>query len=153
MDETRVAEVEISLCAMGFRVLEETVGVVPFEPGEAAAAVKLPPFGILVVARATDVLTTRAVVEDMIGVPPAVLTTPNVELCVVVLVVLVGLVGGCAAVSVASLPVSVVNDLGTAVHRWPSIVVIKNPAGRFGLVDMMKNGKRHQSLQRNVGVV
>ncbi len=55
MDEIRVTEVEISLCAMGISVLEETVGVVPFEAGEAAAAVKLPPSGILVVG-AIDVL-------------------------------------------------------------------------------------------------
>ncbi len=47
-------------------------------------------------------------------------------------------VGGCAAAAVAKLPVRVVRDRGTAVHRWPSIVVMKNPAGRFALVDMME---------------
>lgn len=47
-------------------------------------------------------------------------------------------VGGCAAAAVAKFPVRVVRDRGTAVHRWPSMVVMENPAGRFALVDMMK---------------
>jgi hypothetical protein len=42
-----------------------------------------------------------------------------------------------AAADVASAPVSVVEALGTAVHRWPFIVVMI-PAGRFGLVAMVK---------------
>lgn len=46
-------------------------------------------------------------------------------------------VGGCAAAAVTRLPVRVVRERGTAVHRWPSMVVIENPAGRFGL-DMMQ---------------
>lgn len=33
-----------------------------------------------------------------------------------------------------------VRDLGTAVHRTPSIEVIENPAGRFAFVDMLKKG-------------
>lgn len=47
-------------------------------------------------------------------------------------------VGGCAAAAVAKLPVKVVRERGTAVHRWPSIVVMENPAGRFALVDMLR---------------
>jgi hypothetical protein len=43
-----------------------------------------------------------------------------------------------AAAAVASAPVSVVEALGTAVHRWPSIDVMENPAGRFAFVDMAK---------------
>jgi hypothetical protein len=43
------------------------------------------------------------------------------------------------AAAIASAPVSVVEALGTAVHRCPPIEVIKNPAGRFGLADMVKN--------------
>jgi hypothetical protein len=43
-----------------------------------------------------------------------------------------------AAAAVASAPVRVVDALGTAVHRWPSIEVMKDPAGRFALVDMVK---------------
>lgn len=43
-----------------------------------------------------------------------------------------------AAADAASAPVSVVDALGTAVHRWPSIEVMENPAGRFAFVDMMK---------------
>lgn len=42
---------------------------------------------------------------------------------------------------VAALPERVVRDLGTAVHRCPLIEVIENPAGRFGLVDIVR-GKR-----------
>ncbi len=37
------------------------------------------------------------------------------------------------AASDAKLPVKVVSDLGTAVHRSPSIEVIENPAGRFDM--------------------
>lgn len=47
-------------------------------------------------------------------------------------------VGGCAAAAVAKDPVKVVRERGTAVHLWPSIVVIENPAGRFGLDMMME---------------
>lgn len=43
-----------------------------------------------------------------------------------------------AAAAVASAPVSVVEALGTAVHRWPLIDVMENPAGRFAFVDMVK---------------
>ncbi len=43
-----------------------------------------------------------------------------------------------AAAAVASAPVSVVEALGTAVHRCPPIEVIENPAGRFALVDMVR---------------
>jgi hypothetical protein len=43
-----------------------------------------------------------------------------------------------AAADAASAPVSVVDALGTAVHRWPFIEVMENPAGRFAFVDMMK---------------
>ncbi len=42
------------------------------------------------------------------------------------------------AADAASAPVSVVDALGTAVHRWLSIEVMENPAGRFAFVDMMK---------------
>ena len=47
-------------------------------------------------------------------------------------------VGGCAAAAIAKDPVKVVRERGTAVHRWPSMVVIENPAGRFGLDMMME---------------
>ena len=43
-----------------------------------------------------------------------------------------------AAAADASAPVSVVDALGTAVHRWPLREVINCPAGRFVFVDMMK---------------
>jgi hypothetical protein len=39
---------------------------------------------------------------------------------------------------VEALPERVVRDLGTAVHRCPLIEVIENPAGRFGLVDIVR---------------
>jgi len=43
-----------------------------------------------------------------------------------------------AAAADASDPVSVVEDRGTAVHRWPLIDVMNCPAGRFVFVDMVK---------------
>jgi hypothetical protein len=43
-----------------------------------------------------------------------------------------------AAADVASAPVSVVEALGMAVHRCPSIEVIENPVGRFVLVGMAR---------------
>jgi hypothetical protein len=43
-----------------------------------------------------------------------------------------------AAADAASAPVSVVDALGTAVHLWPFMEVIENPAGRFAFVDIAK---------------
>lgn len=43
-----------------------------------------------------------------------------------------------AAAAVASDPVSVVEARGTAVHRWPFIEVMENPAGRFALFAMVE---------------
>lgn len=36
----------------------------------------------------------------------------------------------------------VVSARGTAVHRFPLIVVMKNPAGRFGFDDIMESEER-----------
>jgi hypothetical protein len=52
---------------------------------------------------------------------------------VVVCIASVVVVGGCAAAKVARLGGRVVRVLGTAVHRCPSNVVVKNPAGRFDM--------------------
>jgi hypothetical protein len=48
-------------------------------------------------------------------------------------------------VLVASLPAMVVRERGTAVHRCPLIVVIKAPAGRFALVDIMEKLRANRS--------
>jgi hypothetical protein len=41
-------------------------------------------------------------------------------------------------VLVVESPVMVVRDRGTAIHRFPLSVVMRNPAGRFALVDIME---------------
>lgn len=41
-------------------------------------------------------------------------------------------------VLVVESPVIVVRDRGTAVHLFPLSVVMRNPAGRFALVDIME---------------
>jgi len=75
--------------------------------------------------------------------------------CVDAVVVVAGLdeevVGGCAAASDATLPVSVVEALGTAVHRLPPIEVMEKPAGRDGFVDMTsKSGDAVARKERTV---
>ena len=69
---------------------------------------------------------------------PAVASCNGAETGVVVTMDSDVVVGSAAAAAVARLPVKVVRDRGMAVHRWPSIVVIENPAGRVALVDMVK---------------
>jgi len=60
-----------------------------------------------------------------------------IEDCTLELVELPGPFGSVAATE-AALPVSTVALLGTAVHRMLFMLVMKNPAGRFAFVDIMK---------------
>jgi hypothetical protein len=130
-------------------VLEETVGVVPLDAGkamklEAAAGVMLE-----VVSESVGVLAiTTTGLETCVDATTVFTTLPVAEVAgrrilvaaaaAVVAVVVGVVVGGWAAASVATLPMSVVAALGTAVHRWPLIEVMKNPAGR---VDMTRRKK------------
>jgi hypothetical protein len=153
-----------SLCATTITILDEVVGVVPFDAGNAGA--------LTTDACVVEVLTTAAeVVVALVAVvlaraaaklteetpappppPPSSSPTPAPAasapatfgwawmVAAVVEVVVVK-----AAADAASLPVSVVDALGTAVHRWPFIEVMENPAGRFAFVGMMK-GKATAAL-------
>jgi len=122
-------------------VLDETVGVVPFEAGTAAgltpatacvADVLTTTGATLVTIEAAGVLAVdwaTAALAD-VEIPPFAIDEAIWVLDSDVVVV----VGAEAAAAVVSASVSVVEALGTAVHRCPSIEVMKNPAGR--LVDM-----------------
>jgi hypothetical protein len=149
---------------MATAVLDETVGVVPFEAGaaegfafateeaaafeEVAAALLTTTTGAEVVAAtaAIDVEVANVVGEleitvgataaaDVITLSPAALGDANKPGDVDMDVEVVDVVLGVAAAAVARLAGKVVKDRGTAVHRWPSIEVIENPAGR----DMSRN--------------
>lgn len=111
---------------------DETVGVVPLDAGDASADVMLL-IGVLMMEvvtgeSAAGVLATTALLVCATTVFAGAVVASGVVL----------VVGGCAAACVAKAPVSVVDALGTAVHRWPLIEVMKNPAGRVGLVDMTR---------------
>lgn len=125
----------------------------PFEAGDAAAAVRLATLEVVrmevTCIGVVDVLSTTTADDDITVLTPCAALVAATPAAVLVLFVVVG---GCAAASVATLPVSVVNDLGTAVHLCPFIEVIENPAGR-ALVAMLKRKKRrHQSLERKRNV-
>lgn len=115
---------------------DETVGVVPLDAGDATADVMLS-IGVRMIEvvagkGAAEVLATTTLLEGATTVFTGTVVAGGVVLVVVVVV------GGCAAACVATAPVSVVEALGTAVHRWPLIEVMKNPAGRVALVDITR---------------
>lgn len=58
--------------------------------------------------------------------------------CAVVLVLVEVLLVNNEEAAAATVPESVVEARGTAVHCMPPIEVIENPAGRFALVDIVK---------------
>lgn len=93
----------------------------------------------------------RGFVDDAFGAVTA--TAESIcaaDAAVVVAGMEVVLVGSCAAGNEAILAASVVEALGTAVQRLPPIEVMKNPAGRDGLVDMTrKNSDTVAREERN----
>jgi hypothetical protein len=74
----------------------------------------------------SDELSSASVLDAVVS---------GVELVVVLVALSVDLL-------VVESPVMVVRDRGTAVQRFPLIVVIRNRAGRFALVDIMEMRKQ-----------
>jgi len=126
-----------TLAVIAAAALVDITGGTVFCAGSAAGG------GVVVAAAgaagaAVDCATAAASVES---------STSDPESSIVADVVVAAAAGAAttgAAVEVVALPTPTASVRGTAVHRLPLIVVIENPAGRFELVAMMKNGDSRQ---------